>query len=295
MLFRSSKYGGLKVGNIDVVAKGASGILTYLPGGGPSRVWSSTDFPSPDAKPKNTLLSQLLTLGLNIGLNQHLDSFVLPEHLYVQHTHGACEDEDDSYDDDDHESSWSDDDEEESDGSCHSYHIPDQFAGKTVKEIFDAASEALKSSSASDATRTSYAGIAGLINEAFDECGRSVPESLCSDVEDGEEEEDGGDCGSVMNSNSAAEMTQLFKLSAYPNPFSSKVTLSFKAPVAGNAVVEILDASGRRLEQINKGQVVAGQMNTVEYKATRSTPSQLMYRITVGKYSVIGKLVNVKQ
>ncbi|MFM7840113.1 MAG: hypothetical protein ACKO6K_11125, partial [Chitinophagaceae bacterium] len=250
----------LKVGNI--VNPSVDDILNYLPGGGPSVAIPSTNSIGTGTTP-NTALSQILTLGLNIGLNEHLYDLELGKSLILQNADGACEDA-------------------EGYGGYDTIST-EGFDGETVGEIFEAASAALISGT----NLGNYGSIAGKLNEAFDEC-KSV---IVSD-----EPYAGGGCSSTAALNrSNLENAQLFRLKAYPNPFSSSVYISFKAPVAGKATVEILDASGRRIELINKGNVRAGQENVVEYRATQNTPANLMYRITVGNYTVNGKLVNAKQ
>jgi hypothetical protein len=50
--------------------------------------------------------------------------------------------------------------------------------------------------------------------------------------------------------------------------------------------------TGRRLEAINKGQVVAGRENTVEYTVPMANRNSIIYKVTVDKYSVNGRLIS---
>ncbi|MFM7838016.1 MAG: hypothetical protein ACKO6K_00495, partial [Chitinophagaceae bacterium] len=264
----------------DVNKSAVDSILSYLPGGGPSVIWDKTYFPqntistsqADKAIPGNTLMAQTLTLGLNIGINRNLANFKFDSTLVTQASSGACEDAT-AY------------------GDQHTYCTAD-FKDSTVLDIFYAASDAISNENVSDEERNRLASIAGFINEVFHDCAfAEAKHDYCSGGIGYDDEY----CSKAASTLTNQESAQLFRLSAYPNPFHTSVFISFKAPVSGNASLEILDASGRRVELIQKGNLSKGQEAVVEYRATPTTPSQLFYRISMGTNQVIGKLVNSKQ
>ncbi|MFM7839907.1 MAG: T9SS type A sorting domain-containing protein, partial [Chitinophagaceae bacterium] len=219
---------------------------------------------------RNTLISQTLTLGLNIGLNKDFADFELPETLYLRHT-GSCDGEGDD-----------DEDEDEDYTTIHEYAVDEDFVGKTPLEIFKAASAALLENTSDNSTRTKYAGIAGFLNEAFDECAAVID---LSEVPGSKTQK-----GTTVQTAGASN----FEVKAYPNPFTNLVNFSFKAPVAGEVTVEIFDMTGRRLDIIRKTSTFAGQQNLIQFRANQNTAGQLLYKVSVGNYSVLGKLVNAK-
>jgi hypothetical protein len=89
----------------------------------------------------------------------------------------------------------------------------------------------------------------------------------------------------------ATATSRSLKVKAYPNPFTDRIFINFTSPVAGKAVVEIFDMSGRRLAEINKGQVNAFAENKVEYMVPTSARSAIIYKVTVGSYSITGRMI----
>ena len=154
-------------------------------------------------------------------------------------------------------------------GEVRSYCTKD-FAGKTVLEIFNAASKALADTPTTDAERNRLASIAGFINEVFHDCAYAeAKDANCSGGIGSDDEY----CSKAANTLTNQESAQLFRLNAYPNPFTSVVRIGFRAPVSGTATLEILDASGRQLERIQKGNITMGQEAMFEYRALPSTPA----------------------
>jgi hypothetical protein len=247
--------GGLKIGGITVTSVDA--VLNYLPGGGPSDNYGGSTLSG--AAP-NTLLAQTLTLGLNIGLNQYLAGYNFEGHIYAQKTDGSCGQGNVS-------------------GGCKSYSFGAPYDTMTVRELFEAAGKALKEGNATQ--RSTLAGIAGAINESFDECAKAVascPECIGSKT--------ASRAGESMENGMIPEN---LLVKAYPNPFTNQVFLNFTAPVSGTAVIEFFDLSGRRLEVMQRN-LVAGQETLINFNNAKAGKSNLIYKVTLGAFTQNGKL-----
>jgi hypothetical protein len=248
------------LGNIPIGSLSPDEIINYLPGGGPSAQYIGDVLPNS----KNTLIAQLLTLALNMGLNADLALFRLPESgvIYTQRT-GDCGTGTAS-------------------GSCMAYSFNEIGKNMTIGELYAAASSALVSGT--NGERSAYANVADAINRAFDECAKiCIPETTV-------------DPSNLLtfatNQRPTATATSRnLKVKAYPNPFTDRIFINFTSPVTGKAVVEIFDMSGRRLAEINKGQVNAFAENKVEYMVPTSARTAIIYKVTVGSYSITGRMI----
>jgi hypothetical protein len=256
---------GLKIGNINVSELGnnfqkvTDSILAYLPGGGPSDNYTGSSL---IGAPGNTLLAQTLTLGLNIGLNQYLAGYKFNGKIIAQKTDGSCGQGNAS-------------------GTCKSYSFGFPYDTMTVRQLFEAAGKALKEGNATE--RSTLAGIAGAINESFDECGKAL--ASCPAV-----------VGSKVASRTSGEASHDLRIpekllvKVYPNPFTSHVYLTFVAPVSGTALIEFFDMSGRRLEVRQRKNIMAGEAVRIEYQAGKAGRSHMIYKVTLGTQSFNGKL-----
>jgi hypothetical protein len=140
---------------------------------------------------------------------------------------------------------------------------------------------------------SSLAGAADMVNNPFVECRvplRWSERDECGGARNTLADANTASFGTSANSTTATGKELMVK--AYPNPFKDRVFISFTSPVSGKATVEIFDMTGRRLEAINKGQVVAGRENTVEYTVPMSNRNSIIYRVTVDKFSVNGRLIS---
>ncbi|MFZ9662048.1 MAG: T9SS type A sorting domain-containing protein [Chitinophagaceae bacterium] len=159
--------------------------------------------------------------------------------------------------------------------------MPAEVVSMTVAQLYAAASKAIKDG---DAKAGAYATAAGKLNEAFDACGMISPaDKVVSKF-------------STMNAGMlgafAAPTTNTLKVTAYPNPFNDRVFIKFASPVSGNAVVEFFDMTGRRLQSINKSNIVAGQENLVEYVVPVSFTRAIIYKVTIGEFSINGRMIS---
>ena len=76
-----------------------------------------------------------------------------------------------------------------------------------------------------------------------------------------------------------------------PNPYTDNVYFRFKSPVNGDALLEIFDFSGRKLAVQRKSNILAGEVNQMMYLVPQSSRSQLIYKLSIGKYNAKGILI----
>jgi hypothetical protein len=74
-------------------------------------------------------------------------------------------------------------------------------------------------------------------------------------------------------------------VSNYPNPFIDQTTIQFELPVASNVSIEVMDASGQKVWEMN-GNFDKG-VNEVEFNDTANLPSGMyIYRVTTESQSI---------
>jgi len=84
------------------------------------------------------------------------------------------------------------------------------------------------------------------------------------------------------------------QVSAFPNPFTDKVNFVIASPVSGQAVLEVHNLLGQRVQTIYKGFLFAGRNQVIEYKAPATANNTLIYTLRVGDQKVTGKLLRIK-
>jgi hypothetical protein len=81
-----------------------------------------------------------------------------------------------------------------------------------------------------------------------------------------------------------------FSVSAYPNPYSERVTIEFESPVDTRASVDIFTLTGVRVKNLYEGEVKANTMYTFELTEQPSGANMLLYRIATPEGVKTGKL-----
>jgi hypothetical protein len=283
----------------------ASCVIDKLPGGGPSKELTAayTICSLPDALMKNTLLAQSIALGLNIGITpSDLNDFPLQAGtLYTAEPVGGCGSSIPKlrrciYDDVtgeliDVENPY----ESRSFSQALIDAIEDAGYPKTVGGLFSLASDALCNKDGVLGTEqgvslSEIAGAAGSINEVFDECRISVGWNI-------------GACPASnvvapprINVSASAEAATIGKLkvSTYPNPYSSNVRFVIESPVSGQAILDVYNIAGQKVQTLFNGHIDANETRIIDYKPTVAN-GMLIYTLRIGNRQVTGKLIGLKQ
>ncbi len=127
------------------------------------------------------------------------------------------------------------------------------------------------------------------INEGFDECrvfigwnvGSCVPDVPARRI--------------ITSPVTEAGVVDKLSISAYPNPFRDRVSFVIASPVSGQASLEVYNIVGQKLQTVYKGYITAGRSQVFEYKSPSVSNSTLIYKFRVGNKEVTGKLVNISK
>ena len=84
------------------------------------------------------------------------------------------------------------------------------------------------------------------------------------------------------------------QVKAYPNPFVGRVNFTLQSAVAGTAILELYDISGRKFAAPFTGNMQVGITQTVNYTVPAGINGVLIYRFRVGSKTVEGKLIALK-
>jgi hypothetical protein len=91
-----------------------------------------------------------------------------------------------------------------------------------------------------------------------------------------------------------SETPAFFPLSPnYPNPFNSSTTIEYTLPQEANAIIEIYDILGRKVETLVSGKQQAGS-HSIVWDAGDTPSGIYFYRIEAGEYSQAQKCVLLK-
>ena len=80
-------------------------------------------------------------------------------------------------------------------------------------------------------------------------------------------------------------------LKVYPNPFSEKLNFEFVSPTNTDVILDILDATGRKVKTIFEGPVEGGVLNSAEFVPATSLTGLYIYQLTMGKNVFVGKVI----
>lgn len=80
-------------------------------------------------------------------------------------------------------------------------------------------------------------------------------------------------------------------LKVYPNPFSETLYFEFVSPTNADALLDVLDATGRKVKTIFVGPVEGGVLNTAEFVPATSVTGLYIYRLTMDKKVFVGKVI----
>ncbi|MEO6253440.1 MAG: hypothetical protein ABIO79_09055, partial [Ferruginibacter sp.] len=292
-------------------------IIAKLPGGGPSKELNVGNYnicsvPASylqNGKFKNTLLAQNITLGLNIGITTNpsiLGDFILQGGiLATAKPLGGC-------------------------GSntpilrtCHydtvppyrvivenEYQyfnidpavvaaiVPDINGHRTVRGLFELANDALANTDnvnnkENGVLISKIADVVEKINRGFDECrifiGWNVPPCVPPAPPFSLNQ-------NTLNSRvfATADASANINVSTYPNPFSDKVKFEINSKISGEAILEVYNMMGSKLQVVYRGHIFAGKGQVIEYRVPQMNRTNLIYVLRIGDKTVTGKLTNIK-
>jgi uncharacterized protein YjdB len=101
--------------------------------------------------------------------------------------------------------------------------------------------------------------------------------------------------GAINSADVTALSVESLRVSAYPNPFAEKVSFAIVSPVSGKASLEIYNMFGQKLQTVYEGYLTAGRTQLVEFRpGSTIAAGTLVYRLNVAGKQVTGKLVNIK-
>jgi hypothetical protein len=131
------------------------------------------------------------------------------------------------------------------------------------------------------------------INEGFDQCrifiGWDVEECAPNDPAQANLIVS----GARINTNTEVDQTAaLVKINAFPNPFSDRVRFNIQSNVSGKASLVVYNMVGQKIGNVFEGYVVAGRGQVVEYKAPLAARTNLIYIFTINGKQRVGKLIN---
>ena len=277
-----------------------------MPGGGPAKELPAGNFDicalpnslvNGQGRIKNVLLSQTITLGLNIGITSPSDLGVFPLQGGVLATAdplGGC---------------GSDIPEERicnyntnppynllSVTNEYTYRtisaaVVNAIVGpKTVAGLFDLANRALANTDNVVGTEngvsiTAIADAAAAINEVFDECkifiGWNVAPCPATDPTPGSR---------VITSNSTANQPSLI-VTAFPNPYEENFSLKINSPVTGEAMISFYTMDGVKIGEL-KRDVVASKDVWVPYNVPAVYRTRIVYHVSVSGHNAKGVVLS---
>jgi hypothetical protein len=280
-------------------------VIDKMPGGGPSKELTAayTICSIPDALMKNTLLAQSIALGLNIGITSPstLSDFPLQAGtLYTAEPVGGCGSSVPklrvcNYDPVTHQlTSVTNEYTSRTFSQALIDAIEDAGYPKTVGGLFSLASDALCNKdnvlgTEQGVSLSEIAGAAGSINEVFDECRISVGWNIgacpASDVPP--------PARITVSANAEAATIGKLKVTTYPNPYRNNVRFVIESPVAGQAILDVYNVAGQKIQTLFNGHIDANETRTIDYKPAVAN-GMMIYTLRIGNRQVTGKLIGLK-
>jgi hypothetical protein len=221
---------------------------------------------SSKSKINNVLLSQTITLSLNVRLKGgSLSSFVLPTGTFTTYALTSCS----------------------SDAtivpySGQTFTIPSSVTtylgnGATVANLLALANSTLSDGPATGAPSYSDVNNAvDAINRGFDQCRTaSIPILLTRQA---------------PRADALTDVTHL-SVNAYPNPFNDAVKFSIDSKVSGQAQLDIYNILGQKVSNAYNGYIQANRTQVIDYKVPASFQKNLIYILRIGDEQVTGKLI----
>lgn len=84
-------------------------------------------------------------------------------------------------------------------------------------------------------------------------------------------------------------------VNAAPNPFNDRIRFILKSEISGQGSLDLYNILGQRVKTVFRGQVNAGQVQSIDYAVPVAQRAGLIYTFRVGNEETSGKLVGLKQ
>jgi hypothetical protein len=100
---------------------------------------------------------------------------------------------------------------------------------------------------------------------------------------------------SRLKSLESENITPEIGLKVYPNPFSNRLVFEFVWPDDANAVIEIFDATGRKIETIFEGPVEKNMNYRADFSPRTTITGMYIYRMIIGEMVFNGKALYLQK
>ncbi|WP_366184487.1 T9SS type A sorting domain-containing protein [Flavobacterium ovatum] len=267
-------------------------LISVMPGGGGSSIlpsnpnsglFSISSLPNSMLKKgriNNTLLAQTIALGLNIGINGALGNFVLQDGiLAVAVPDGGC---------------GTDTAKARTcnpDGTVNNeykyYTIPGAVvtalgANPTVQGVFNLANQALGGGSTNGLSLSQIAGMADLINNAFDECripvGYGIAPLVCPVL--------------VTTTDLAAKTADVASFTAYPVPFKDQLTIKYDFDYVSDVKIEVFNAQSELVFSTVDAKSYLNKEVTITVGTNSEQEQVYIVKLTTDRGSSIKKIMS---
>jgi len=206
-------------------------------------------------KINNVLLSQTITLALNMRVDVNLASFPI-QSGFITTSGGGCR---------------------SLPSSVVSY--LNSIGKATVSGLLELANKALGGVTGLPSLGDVNSAVS-TINEVFDECKTFTGYSNY--------------CPAIVSRVAATDVTEpeISKLSVgvYPNPYRSTIRFIIQSPVAGQASLVVYNALGQKVRNVYQGHIVAGKNQPIDFTVPATLRSNLVYVLDVQGLRVVGQI-----
>jgi hypothetical protein len=306
---------GSGVRTLTIQVTDSARVNAILPGGGTPTTFTHTgniyltssqfsNYLTKQGKINNILLSQTITLALNVRIKSDLNGLVLHNgYIHTQKLKAcngngvvSCEEDPSAI------QAWP------MKSSVVNYLAAN--GGATVSNLLNLANAVLGrtkipgQSGSGGTVVPSLGDIASqvdVINNAFDKCRlfldfESSP-NLCPGLtisnfnkeEISEKTQSNGPVNKV-----AVELVKEFKVSAYPNPFNDIIKFSIESPSEMKIAIELYDMNGRNLGRFYEGSILPNERKLIQINSPNIT-GQIVYRVVTPTKVITGTLLKLEK
>ena len=285
-------------GSLTITESQSSILNSILPGGGPSSILSadynfnsSANYPPlKNDRLKNQLLSQTITLALNIyqttDARTSLGNIALSDIYLItgeRSSLSSCSSPQPSLCTDDP-------------SSIKSWLLPANVlkslgTNNKILDLFHLAGEALAGNIPNGVTLQDIAAAEEIINSAFEGCRYLVGFSACKKTCANLEEKCPLTIAFEKPRVSLNTGSKNLKATVYPNPYNDHLKFIIESPFSGHGTLDIYNVTGQKL-QVFQGTFVGGKTKIIDYKVPVEKRSNLIYILSVGEQRVSGKIVH---